>query len=331
MFSEDIQNKINKNYVPYTVKCVYSRIKRVFKLMNIKDYDLSKLVINNGDDLINAINQVTITVKPVLLYQVIKLLEIANIECPRKVIEAAKKFRVDANKEIYKQKKDSDLVNPEFNIQNIYNFFYDELFKETKIYSKIKKDNNGEPLELKTLYLKPTRTKYLRLVLFTLLKRRACRLSEFVNMKYSDDGQNNFIDLKEYYIMVRKQKSSNLTKKASTRKLLLSSNECIMLNKCKEYLNSNFVLPNKHNKPLCLNDIEALYRKSILKFCKVKNIEYKRGKMGIHMLRAIEATEDIKDKINLTCKMDDLERIIKHAYERNHSLETMLKYYILNQ
>lgn len=332
MFNTDLQEKIKANYNERSIKSVYSRMRRIFKLMNIEDEDLHKLVKNDGNDLLNALDNTQLSGRLVLLYQIIKVLRLADIEVPQKLIDTAKSIKKDVNKIHYSNRKNK-VMNNDLNIEKMQEYFYNKLFQEEKRYSTKLKNKDGNPLELKPKKPYQSRYRYIRVVLFTLLKRCPCRLSDYTDMRYDDNDKDNFIDLNNQVMIIRNDKASRLakTKKNTPRKIILSEDECNLLAKCKDYLNTDYVIPDVKkniNKPAKLESIETVYRHSVMAYCKAKDIKYIGGEMGIHALRSIQATNDTKDKLEINCSIDELEQILKRAHERGHSINTILKYYV---
>lgn len=331
MFDKDLTDKINAIYGKNTIRSVYSRMKRIFRLMNIEDNDLNKIMEDNGNKLIEAIEQTTESGRGVLIFQVIKVLNLADIPVPDHVIDKARSYRKKAESIHYKAKKEKS-INTELDINKIQQYYYDKLHKPKTRYSINKVDENGNPKEIKPSKQQPSRLKYIRLVIFTILKRCPIRFGEMEEMKYIDDNTNNYINLDKAMILIRKHKVAKITKKQNVRKIPLSPEECDILRECKDYLNSDYVIPyirkDIPEKPSGLNGIEGVYRHAIKHYCKENGIKYVHRCMGIHTLRSIAATNDTKDKIKINCNINELEQIMRNAQQRGHSLTTILKYYV---
>ena len=86
-----------------------------------------------------------------------------------------------------------------------------------------------------------------------------------------------------------------------------------------------------NNNRTSSESMEGIYRNSVMHFCKETGIDYVPGRMGIHELRSIHATKDMKGKISLNCTFEELEMIVNGCKERGHSIVTALQHYCLGK
>lgn len=326
MFSNTITTKINDHYSANTKKSVYSRLRRIFKLMDVTDNDLNQLIRNDGKDLLTAMEQIE-KGKTTLIYTVITVLKLCDIKYPKCWDKCITDWKKDERK-VTHNKKQNATPNEDLDINKIQQHFYHKLTKRTPQYA-YKKNEDGEKVKYQsgTRAPKISKQKHVRCTLFTLLKRCPLRLTTMSKLKWEDNDTNNYIDLDNHLMVIRQSKTSN--KKKEHRKLPLDDSVCKILKAHKKYMNSERVFPNKDGNRTSSECMEGLYRNAVKLWCKETGVPYKDGEMGIHQLRAKSATKDFKNKIQINCTYEELEMIINGCKERGHTVSTVLQHYVL--
>ncbi len=299
-YKSELENAYSKS----TLKAVHSRMRKIFKLMKIEDEDINKVIVNDCKDLIDAVDTLPEISRHPLLFQVLAICRIMKLKQSKTLLKKATIYKETSKKRLLEQHKTRS-SNTDLDITKIQKYYYDR-FHTAKTKTKLASA---------------------RLVLFTILNNTPIRLTEICNIKYEDDNIHNHVNLDNGRITIRMHKNSK--KGGKTRKIKLSQEEIDIIKCHKKILQTEFLIPKlkgDHSKN-DTNGIEGLYRNSIKNYCKVHDIDYKKNAFGIHMLRSIEQTKNIKNKITLNCSVEELENILKRCNELGHDMGTMLQYY----
>ena len=305
MISEQLTAKINEHYAKNTTKCVFSRIRRVFKLMEINN--LQDMTRNKGKDLLEAIKD--IPGNSTLLHCMIKVCRLDDIEVPGCWCTEGKKMGMKQKKDAHIKKRNTE-YNNDLDIVKIKEYF-------------VEKNKEGTWCKKKQM----------RSTLFAILNRCPLRLTTIAKLQWEDNNKNNYIDLSKEHPEIVIRESKNSKKVQDMRRLPIDKDLRKLLKRHKRKIESEYVFPNKHDTATDTGCMEAIYRNAIKLYCKENEIEYKQKEMGIHMLRSMQASKDMKGKIDLriNCSEDELRTIIDNCKERGHSLFTALQYYALKE
>ena len=141
MFSNDITNKINNHYSINTRKSVYSRIRRIFKLMDVTDNDLNELTRNEGKDLLTAMEQIE-KGKTTTIYTIISVLKLCDIAYPKCWDKCITEWKKEEKKYTHEKKQNAS-PNTDLDIDKIQQYYYDKLTKRVPQF-RFRINKNGD-------------------------------------------------------------------------------------------------------------------------------------------------------------------------------------------
>jgi integrase len=319
MFSEKLQNKINNYYEVTTINCLKTCIRNICNHFNIVDvvYDKS-MILNNIDEFIEYIKGCSISKAKHELGFIVKLLDFEDIQS-KKLTEVLKEYYQKDGEERSK-KKNEKLV--EIDAEKIYKYFKDTL-SERKVYLDKRNPNNiVERSKLKAWTL----TKVYRVVLFSILSDVPVRLTELTNMRFQDNGIDNYIDFEKKQLVIRNHK--NTKKGAQTRYVKLKDRTIDDIKIIKDKFDQTYLFEQKRTDDVISMSgysVESILRTAIKGYCKETGTEYVAGKMGIHGWRHNAVT---KQYAEINIKLKEVKDILNQCNNLGHTVSTQLKDYI---
>jgi integrase len=299
LFSAELYEKIVAHYSKTTLRAVYSRVRAVYRRMNITEF--SELLRGGGADLITAVSQFN-SGRSSGMYMFKKLIDLAGLEVPGCLLSAAEQWKKE---EVAAQlkKRETRVVNPsKLSAKDVYQLFAGQ---------KSKSALNSR-----------------RRVLFAILSETPIRLTEMSGMKYEDDDESNWADLENSMLVIRKHKNSKKGKKG-VRKIPITAGTVAEIERHRTIVDSPFLFPHIHDstEPVAGGNIEILYRSAVKKYCSKTGTEYVAGNMGIHTLRAANEQKSMAPLLNLNISAKDLGKILENCKRLGHDPVTALQYY----
>ena len=316
-----VEEKLRDHYTnTVTYKNAINRVKKIAKDLNCKCID--DLLDVGPQLIINHIKTMSAASRAINIHQIKTMFKLMEIPIPDEISKACDEFTKQKNKVYIEHRKKP--LNNSIDIDNIYQFFYNKCFEVKK--TTIIKKNKSSQYKV-TTYVKPRYSilKSIRLVIFSILRDRCVRLSDLVNMKFEDDGNNNYIDVFKHTMIIRNDKTSRLSKKKKyeDRVIKLSEDTVRNIKYFRLYCLTDYLIPN-YNKTdsVTLDTLKNTFNTSMKLYCKENNIPYVAQLCGIHELRRHEVKKDIEG-----IDMEQLLKIQEACQARGHTLQTMLNHY----
>ncbi len=142
-------------------------------------------------------------------------------------------------------------------------------------------------------------------------------------MKFTNDNENNFIDLENKALVIRKHKNGK-----STRFVKLKEQTINDIKYLRDMMNTEYLFIKKQGDNIVsMNgyDIEQMSRIAIKTYNKEHGIEHIKGKQGIHGIRQNKVTSVYND---LSVKMEEIKKIIELSGSLGHTISTQLRDYV---
>ncbi len=316
-----VEEKIRDHYSnPVTCRNAINRLKKIAKDLNCKCID--DLLYIDLQLIINHVKKMNESSRAINMHQIKTMFKLMEIPIPDEISKACDEFTKQKNKVYIEHRKKP--LNNSIDIDNIYQFFYNKCFELKK--TTIMKKNKDSHYKVIT-YVKPrySMLKAIRLVLFSILRDRCVRLSDLVNLKFEDDGSNNYIDVFKNTMTIRNDKTSRLSKKKKyeDRVIKLSEDTIRNIKFFRIYCLTDYLIPNyDKTDSITLDTLKNTFNTSMKLYCKENNIPYVAQLCGIHELRRHEVKKDI-DGID----MEQLLKIQEACKARGHTIQTMLNHY----
>ncbi len=318
-----VEQKLNAHYNNrVTCRNAVNRVKKIAKDLNCNGVE--DLLDIDPQLIVDHIQQKNESSRSINMHQIKTMFQLMDKPIPNKISKACDEFTKQKNK-VYREQQKNKQLNDSIDIDKIYQYFHDQCFKPVARTFK-KKDRKGE-IKTVTQNIKPrfSMLKASRLVLFSILRDRCVRLSDLVDVTFTDTENNNYINMDENKLIIRNDKSSRLSgkKKYENREINLSSDTIENIKYFKDNCGSDYLFTNcKKTDSVTLDTLKNSFNTSMKFYCKQNNIEYIPQLCGIHELRRHEAKRDI-DGIDI----QQLLKIQEACKARGHTIQTMLNHY----
>lgn len=297
IISDDLKSKIISKYPNQTTsKLFISRLKSICKKSNIDDVEEIK---NNIDNIITEIKKLTESTQYIFLMTIKIYLSFYQIE--NDTLNEAIKTANTLRRTIDDNRHKTEELNDNFTVNDILKYCQEKYTKSKSI------------------------TNLYRLTMFQILSNVPIRLKEFESMSFEDDNKCNFIDINNKQIIIRNHKND---KHKQDRIIKLNQDDIEQLILHKNVTNTNILFSGKFTKqPMANMGIEQLFRKTIEIFCEKNKIKLNKGDHGIHMLRKIRETDNLKPFIDAGIDYKKYQEINEKCQQLGHGIVTALKYY----
>lgn len=301
MFSEDLTKAMNEKYSE-------SSIKQFIKIARFINRTISKPLDNMFDfknidkyekTIIEALQKYNCNTRQTYSSYIILLYKLDHREPPKIFNEFTKKTKDEQSK-----------INEDNNKQKLINLDNDDIYKFA-----VEKVGGGKGHPFSS---------YTQLCLISILKEVPLRLSELVNMRFENDGCNNYVDIETKKMYVKNHKNSKRKEITYTHNLSEQIIKDILMMKNKYNTTLLFPTSPTDSKPASMALLCNHWERLVKSYCKDKKIEH--VKYGIHNIRHNHATNKLKElniDSEIVAKLRDIKDSLKHL-----SLETMLVHYL---
>ena len=290
IFSEDLQKSITSRYKPKSQAQFISMIRWIYKSID-KDYSEKfkfKFIKNNIDTIIASLSKLCISTQSTYMNYLKILYDLGDRKFPLTLDEKLTAINEALKVKVLEQHHDD--LDSAVNYRDVYDWMVSIVKSD-----KFGKKQRDVPLGKLQLFL-----------CISILIDHPLRLNEcLVDLFWSDDGSNNYIDIENRVMVIRHHKterSSVGTKTFTLGDRLVEDLKFYQDKMAKIGQFKRVFIGNRTpiiDSPMSSQGATEFFTKLMKSYCKEMNVEWKPRSMGIHQVRKSYASTAV-DNIGIT-------------------------------